>query len=295
MPERNWPARAAYGLRLHGPLIGARVRSLLPDDPGPWPDVRVAWAPAALGGAREEIGDDRAIVHCLFGGHLAADRRAMSATFCDPARPAPDLVVHPGLAGVGVIFARWLGRSAFHGGAVLAAGQAWGVVGAKGSGKTTTLAALSRLGHQVLADDLVVLDGGRVLSGPRALDLRPAAAARLPGGVGTVAVRDGERRRLALGPAVASAPLAGWILLEEAPRLSVTRVRPAERLAVLAEHLAVRLVPADPAAFLDLASRPAYRIGRPLAWDALPEVVAAVSEITRRARPRGPGPGGHAQ
>lgn len=269
----------AYGLALSGSLVGEELRSLLPVDGGPWPQVKLDWEPKAMASANEVMDDDRASLRCLFGGNLLADRMAMSATFCNAPCPDPHVLAHPGLAGVALVFARWLGRSAFHGGAVLSDQGAWGVVGAKGRGKTTTLAALALNGHDVLADDMVVLDGSAALTGPRTLDLRPSAAEHMDGDFTVVTVRGGERRRLVLGSTVISAPFRGWIFLGSAPQVTVERIPPAERLAALAEHLAVRLMPRDPVAFLELASLPAYRVGRPLSWDTLPAVISAIQEV----------------
>lgn len=269
----------AYGLALSGPLVGHGLRALVVDDPGPWPGVELCWRGEVLADTPERLGEHGATLRCAFGGHLVLDRAAMSATFCDAIRPGTDVVAHPGLSGVATVFARWLGRSAFHGGAVLTGDGAWGLVGGAGAGKTSTLAVLAASGHRVLADDLVVLDGLDVLSGPRTLDLRPSAAARLQGDFRLVSVRGGQRRRLVLASVAARVALRGWIHLAVARSLSVERIAAAERPGALAEHLALRLVPAHPTTFLDLASLPAYRLRRPLAWEAMPGVIAALEEI----------------
>lgn len=280
----------AYGLSFSGPLVTERFRALLLSDPGPWPSVRLDFDTVRLPHANEVLGEDSATLRCLFGGHLVAEREAMLATFRGTDEgPDPHVLAHPGLAGVAVIFARWLGRSAFHGGAVLSDLGAWGIVGDKGMGKTTTLAALALTGRHVLADDLVVLDDRMVLTGPRTLDLRPAAAERLEGDFTVVTVRGGERRRLVLGPAAVAAPLRGWICLGVGPSVALERIPPSQRLAALAEHLAVRVVPRDPVAFLELASLPAYRLTRPLSWDALPAAVAAIEDLIGGDRPAGGG------
>lgn len=269
----------AYGLRLAGPLVDDGLRSLLPAGVAPWPQVEVRWE-AAPATANEHLDDDGATLRCPFGGQLVADRRALTATFQRPSRPDHHVVAHPGLTGVGMVFARWLGRSAFHGGTILLDGEAWGLLAAKGGGKTTTLAALHLAGHKVLADDILVLDGSTAFTGPRTLDLRPSAADRLEGDFGVISVRGAERRRMVLGPTVTSAPFRGWIYLDLAAGVVTEAVPPAVRLARLAEHLAVRLAPRDPAAFLELVTLPAYRIGRPLSWEALPDVVAAIEAVT---------------
>ncbi len=273
----------AYGLTLSGPLLDGALTPMLLDSAEPWPEVGMAWEPRELGRVPERLDEHSALLRCLFGGHLVADRAAMTATFLDGIRPGADVVAHPGLAGIGMIFARWLGRSAFHGGAVLGPSGAWGLVGSRGAGKSTTLAALKLAGHAVLADDLVVLEQGCALAGPRTLDLRPTAAEHLPGDFEVVTVRGGERRRLMLGPTPTSVPFRGWVFLGVARGVSVERIAPADRLAALGEHLAVRLLPRDPTAFLELASLPAYRLRRPLRWEELSSVVQAVEDLMASA------------
>lgn len=270
----------AYGLSLTGPLVDRHLRGLLAVDGAVWPTVCVQWAHATSSTVDEHLDDGHAALRGLFGGQLVADRQAMSATFRSRTCPDHHILAHPGLAGVGLVFARWLGRSAFHAGLFLAGGGAWGLVAPKGGGKTTTLAALALAGKEVLADDLAVIDGTQALTGPRTLDLRPLAAEHLQGEFSAVSVRGAQRRRLILGPTVTSAPLRGWIHLGPARRLVVEAVPPTRRVAMLAEHLGVRLVPRDPVAFLTLATLPMYRIGRPQSLDVLADVVSAIEEIS---------------
>lgn len=286
-PGRPSPA-IAYGLAFGGPLLDESLCSMLAcEQPGSaepalasrWPQVSLAWERGDLGGAHETLGEDDALIRCLFGGHLVVNRLSGSARFVDPTRPGADVVAHPGLAGVGAIFARWLGRSAFHGGAVIAGDGAWGLVGAKGRGKSTALAALSVAGHPILADDLVVLESGQALSGPRTLDLRRSAAEHLQVESRTVSVRAGQRQRLTLGAVPAGVPLRGWICLEAGRSLGVERVPPGERPGLLAGHLAVRSVPRHPVALLDSASLPVYRLRHPSRWEELAGVVLAVEQI----------------
>ena len=52
-------------------------------------------------------------------------------------------IVHPYLAPVALIMARWLGREGMHGGGVVADGGVWAVLGHKTAGKSTTLASMA--------------------------------------------------------------------------------------------------------------------------------------------------------
>ena len=101
--------------------------------------------------------------------------------------------MHPYLAPVALVMARWLGREGFHGGGIVAGGGVWGVLGDKTAGKSTTLAWLAREGVGVVSDDVLVIDGGTALAGPRSVDLREEAAERL--GVGEPMGRVGQRER----------------------------------------------------------------------------------------------------
>lgn len=270
----------AYGMAFSGPLVSDELAALLLSAPGGrWPEVRLEWRHEADQLRDESLEDDAAVLRCLFGGYLETDRATASATFASPSPPDAHVLAHPGLTGVAAVFARWLGRSAFHGGAVLTTHGTWGLVGSKGRGKSTTLAQLALSGHQVLADDLVTLEGTEALTGPRTLDLRPSAARRLDGAFRSVRVRGGERQRLVLGPTVASAPLRGWICLGLGRRVEVERVAPSERLGVLAEHLAVRAVPRDPVRYLELASLPVWHVRRPLSWDSLATAASAIEDV----------------
>ena len=65
------------------------------------------------------------------------------------------------------VFARWRGLETLHGGAFVDdRGGAWAVLGDRGAGKSSLLAALALAGHEVVADDLLVLDGGDCFAGP---------------------------------------------------------------------------------------------------------------------------------
>jgi hypothetical protein len=267
-----WSRRASagcYGFRIGG-VEGAG--DLLVDAPPSWPQLALAAAVAGPGGApaMDVVGPRSAQLPLHAGGWMEIERDGPRITVRLPRRPDDEALVHPYLAPGAAVLARWQGREAFHAGAVLAAGGAWAILGGRESGKSSTLGWLAAEGHTVLADDLLVLDGQDALAGPRCIDLRPDAAARLEAGepLGVVGTR--ERWRLRLGPAAASVPLRGWVELGWGDEVAVEPVRGAERLTTLIPHRSVRLEPPRAGALMELASLPLLRLLRPRRWDALP-------------------------
>jgi hypothetical protein len=188
--------------------------------------------------------------------------------------PPPDEIVHPLMGPVGTVFGRWAGREAFHGGAFIGGGRAWIVLGAREAGKSTLLAALAGRGIDVLSDDVVVTDGHVVYAGPRCVDLRQAVPRGIPG---VELVRAGRRHRAPLPHVPPAAPLGGWIELRWGPGPEMRPVPTSAWLPELARRRAWRHLPSDPARFLDLAARPAWRLTRPPDWmlDATVEVLVA--------------------
>ena len=270
----------SYGFRIDG-VPGAR--DVLVAAPPSWPPVGVAWREAVPGSApaMDVVGPRSARLPVQTGGWTEIEREGPRIVFHLPDRPGDEELVHPYLAPGAAVLARWLGREAFHAGAVLAGGGAWAVLGDRESGKSSTLGWLATHGHAVLADDLLVLDGQDVLTGPRCIDLRADAAERLEAGepLGVVGTR--ERWRLRLGPLAPSAPLRGWVLLDWGEDVAVEPVRGAERLTALIPHRSVRLEPPRAGALVELASLPVLRLRRPRRWDSLPHaadrLLAAIS------------------
>jgi hypothetical protein len=269
-----------YGFRLNGV---ERALRLLVDVPAGWPELTLATV-AATGREVPEmdvVGPAAATLPLHGTGWMEIERDASRVVFHLPEDPGHEELVHPYLAPGAAVLARWAGREAFHAGAVLAGDGAWAVLGDREAGKSSTLAWLALNGHPVLADDLVVLDGTHVLAGPRCIDLRGDAAARLGAGepLGVVGTR--ERWRLVLDGVPARVPLRGWILLEWAEEVGVAPVRGPERLLRLIPHRSVRLAPPAAGALVELASLPVLAFRRPRRWDALADagerLVAALS------------------
>jgi len=269
--QRSRPARGCYGFRLAGV---AAARDLLVDAPADWPTLEVRHEPADAGGPSvDRVGPERAEL-TMHGGWMAIERAPLRVTFRLPARPPARDLVHPYLSPAAAIAARWAGRESFHGGAVVAGGGAWGVLGGRESGKSTTLAHLALAGRAVVADDLLVVDGDAVLAGPRCIDLRETSAAHLGTGAPLGVVGARERWRVPLPPVAARVPLRGWVTLVWADAVGVDILRGAERMLALLPFRSVQLVPDAPADLVDLSSLPVLRLRRPQRWGALDDAAA---------------------
>jgi hypothetical protein len=206
------------------------------------------------------------------------------------AEPPTHAIIHPYLGLIAAVAAYWRGWDYLHAGAVVIDGAAWGVLGERGAGKTSTLAFLSRrAGVEILCDDVLVLDTEvRAYAGPRCTDLREDAAAHLGEGepLGVVGAR--ERWRVPLGPVEPRLPLSGWIDLRWGSDVGLERPGAGERFTALARNLALRLVPPDPAGLLALADTPFIAFTRPCGLDRLESALDVLLEALR-ARPAGAG------
>ena len=237
--------------------------------PPEWPLLELLRGPVEGDSpAEDRLGPEHAELP-LHSGWVAIDRSPARATFRVRGPLADRDLIHPYLAPAAAVAARWAGRESFHAGAVVVGGGAWVVLGGKEQGKSTTLAWLALQGHDVLADDLIVLAGASALAGPRCIDLRAESAARLGAGepLGVVGMR--ERWRLALAPVAEQVPLRGWISLAWDDEVAMEPLRGAERMLALLPHRSVRLVPGAPEALVDLSSLPVWRLRRPCRWDSL--------------------------
>jgi hypothetical protein len=133
-------------------------------------------------------------------------------------------------------------------------------MGPKESGKSTTLGWMAMHGGlEVLADDLAVVHDGKVLAGPRSLDLRPDGAFAVSG---ARPARGGARNRVALDTA-SDAPLVGMAVLDWAPHIAIEALSFEERVAVLNANRCLPATPVDPVHMLELATVPMVRASRP--------------------------------
>ena len=248
---------------------GIENRRLIERCPQTWPVIRVELGRGQL--TRPSLDDDRAAV-LLQDGAVGLDRHARTATFFSEELLDSEDVLTPHLNITGALFARWLGRQAFHAGGFVTDGGAWAVLGNREAGKSTMLAWLALAGHPILTDDLFIVDQGTVLAGPRFIDLREPAASALGCEDHVAPSRSGMRSRLELAPVSPEVPLKGWIFLGWDHEVNLRLVPPAQRLARLGPMQAVLMAPANPSAMLDLVALPVWELLRPRDLDLLPVV-----------------------
>jgi hypothetical protein len=274
--DRVW---GAYGLRILGVDVPAAelVRA-----PAHWPalELRVRVTPAPPR-EPEHINGSSAHLVLRAGGSVIVDRVADRATFTLGAPPTPSALVHPHLASVAAVCAHWRGRDGFHAGAFVLDGGVWALLGDKGAGKSSTLAALADLGVPIVCDDVLILDGRTAFAGPRSIDLRGDAAGRL--GVGRPLGRVGQRERwrVPLPPIEPELPFRGWVTVGWAPETKIVAIRGSDRLRELLRHRALRVPPPAMSSMVELARQPFVEFTRPREWrslkDALDRLLAGLS------------------
>ena len=260
----------AYGLRIGG-LDGARAW-MQPQSPDA-PHLRIHARAASPDLRPSRIDADAADLRLLGGGRLRARRGERAVTYDLPAVPPDEDLLHPYLAPAAALVWRWAGREALHAGAFAGPTGAIVVLGDRMAGKSTTLEWLSRAGVSIVADDLAVIESGRVLAGPRSIDLRDSQASDL------TTVRGGDRRRATLPGAPASAPLKGVALLEWGPHAEVSSIPLEKRWATFAAHRMYPGLDVDPVSLLRLVTVPALRFVRPRSRASLEGVGQALLEM----------------
>jgi hypothetical protein len=266
----------AYGLALDG--VDAVASLLVPARPE-WPRFEVMNTIGRIDRVSDRLGEDRAEITLRSGGMLFLDRHEARATFLTPEPMSPDELVHPGLAPIAAVTARWFGRQSFHAGAFATGTDVWGVLAEREGGKSTTLAWLASRGHPIVCDDMLVLDGEDPFVGPRILDLRAEPAERLGLGDyrGQVGLR--ERWRVQLDEAPAKLRFRGWVFLSWGDDIAVEPIRAGDRLPRLAEHLGLRVPPARPDRLLELATLPGWEFRRPRGWDRFDEAGSRLLDV----------------
>jgi hypothetical protein len=188
-----------------------------------------------------------------------------------------DAVLHPYLGLPAAMASTWLGRHILHGAAFLDGGGAIALLGDKEAGKSSTLASALDLGRQALSDDVLILDGATLFSGPRCIDLRADAAVALGGEpLGIVGNRHRWRRRPTAGPA--QAELRGVVHLEWGESLDVEPLDPGDRLRGLIASSFPLPRPGDELKLLALASLPTWRLSRPRGIEHLERSTRALLE-----------------
>ena len=222
---------------------------------------------------RRGFGGRRACFEFAEGRLLLERAKATITTVSEEPLPA-DQLVHPWLATAAGMWARWLGRDVFHGGAIALDGGAWALLGARERGKSTLLAALALDGHAIVADDALVLEGGYVFAGPRCVDVRVDAADALA--AAGPAARGGSRRRLTLEAVPSRLPLQGIVHLAWGDEPALVRVPLAERIERLRDHNAFHSLPAHEMTLLQMAALPTVELRRPRSLDRMSESAAAL-------------------
>jgi hypothetical protein len=253
----------AYGLRLHG--LDDAARWMLPQPPDA-PELRIEAMLAEPDDSPSRLDSEVADLALAGGGRLRARKGERLVRFALPELPSDPDLLHPYLAPAAALIWQWAGREALHGGAVETKSGAVLLFGEKEAGKSTLLAWLAReMQLPVVADDLAVIDDGRVLAGPRSLDLREPVA----GPAAATAVRAGTRKRVDLPPVSPSVPVVGSVLLGWGSRIELDAVAPAERLAIVGSQRTYPPLRGDPTALLELASKPMFTLARPRELEGL--------------------------
>jgi hypothetical protein len=266
----------AYGLRIEGLDEAGRWMQRVSCDA---PVLTVACIQRAAAPVPSHVDADSADIHlqALADARMRIERRSGRVTYLFPRTPAQADLLHPYLLPAAALAHAWCGREALHAGAFCTTAGAVIVLGDKEGGKSSTLAWIAReLELPVQADDLVVLQGGAVLAGPRCIDLRTPTATRYGALWSGDPVRLGSRLRLSLPQAVAAAPVIGCTVLGWGQRLRLAPVPPAGRLRLLAPQRFVGGLDADPVAILDLAALPMLHLQRPPSLDGLPATAEAL-------------------
>ena len=271
-------ARGAYGIRIVGVAAG---QTMLGDARPEWPHLRLVSEFANPRAVEESVTDRRAVLRLKTGGHLTLDRQGGVARYAVPRLLTDEELVHPFLAPAAAIVSHWAGRLSFHAGAFVSDGAVWAVVGDREAGKSSTLAWLALNGHEVVTDDVLVLDGGTAFAGPRAIDLREETANRFGTGEALGVVGSRRRWRVTLPQIEGPMPFRGWMFLSWGDRLKPRRIGAADCMRRLIEGLALRRDGSDPGALLELATLPAWELQRPRDWDLLEDGVECLLGLTR--------------
>lgn len=234
-----------------------------------WPSVDVVRRAGVVDLPGTSLDDDAARFPLAGVGALVVERAARRCVFTTPRPLSDDELVHPFLAPVGASFAWWAGREAFHAGGFVADGGAWGVIGERGSGKSSLLAWLATSGVDVVCDDMLVVDGATAMAGPRCVDLRAPAAERFGLGERLTIAGPRERWRVTLPPTAPELPLRGWVFLEWGDAVDLERLPVPAGLVRLAANRSMMVPPRRPDALLHLSALPAWAFSRPKDWSAL--------------------------
>lgn len=251
---------AAYGLRLAGsfsPALAGLV-AVSAEHAG-WPLARLSWG-EHVGPRPPEVRSAHCALVYTLGGFVSSRREPLAIDVRACYSPTAATVVHPYLASAARVVAHWTGRSSYYGGSFVLGEAAWALLGKRGTGKTTLLCELARLGFPVLSDDVTVLDGMRALVGPRLLAVRDLTLAR---GLAQLPERSSVAglHLVRAGSCPTEAPFGGWVLLERGPRVSLKRLDALELVRRVAPWVSV--CPDTPGLLLEWLALPAWVLELP--------------------------------
>lgn len=155
----------------------------------------------------------------------------------------PALIGFPLLGPVMALLLQARGAFLLHGSALVAAGggPAFGFLGDKGAGKSTTAAAFLRAGYQLLTDDIIAIEalehgtGGRISPAFPQVKLTPAASQALAGAdldqrPDVPLVREKKRFLLGSGFAEERHEPGHFFLLKRGTELAIRPLDPKERM-----------------------------------------------------------------
>jgi hypothetical protein len=265
----------AYGFR----LVSGEPDTVLPsltDVRGDAQVVRVSWRQAAALQSAREIGADRVLLSYRRGGSLLVQREPAEVEFAVPHVMTPEMIVHPMATMPLSVFAHWRGDITLHGGAFVHGDGAWAVCGDRAAGKSTMLALLGERGVPIVADDLIAINAGNVVSGPRCVDLRSDVASRFPRARSLGRVGNRIRYRLDTAPSPERVPLRGIFLLEwgESTETEVAALPTADRIALLhAQRYSTLFGDANAGGVMELLDLPMLRFRRSRRWDRAGEAL----------------------
>jgi hypothetical protein len=250
----------AYGLRIGGLASVSRWLVSQPEGAG---RLEVATALGPVDDSPHELDEESANLRLLGGGRLRMRRGERVARFSFPGAVSEADLLHPYLTAACALVWQWSGCEAFHAGAFSVGDGGVLVLGGKGAGKSSTLAWLAEERDLVvLSDDLAIIEHGRVLVGPRCVDMRWGDG-KVEGAAGSEVVRGRERLRVDLADAPGPVPVAASVVLRWGESLSVASVPVSERLALLAAQRSFPPLAGDPRTLLELVARPMLSLTRP--------------------------------
>lgn len=170
-----------------------------------------------------------------------------------------------------------------HGSAVSGKNGALVFLGRQGSGKSTTAAALARLGYGIMCDDVVPVSPGPVVQpGIARLKLLPDAFDALAGDAMPHEHDGVDKLQVDFGGSHTPAPLRAVFILEPGGRVGTRRLGGMEKVKSVYSHVSSIEGIDDPVLQFSrvptlLASVPVFAVSRPAEGDSISEVAETVA------------------